>query len=322
MLFVGNFCRWPKCEETFKSVEDLIQHVEETHVPKSDTPVLNDSATIHLSYISRYFTDEELEKRRVERRLQSSQTTLKTEDKRKTELFKPAIEHSVSGFTSKGFTELDNSNTLRRSFSEEVVEILGRTARETLVPGAEKAYVCPVPGCGKRYKNANGIKYHAIHGHGAHNQVRRQKFNASLSGGPTLILFLALFGIYCAWSVRIKELLKSEAVWPYKCEVSGCGRRYKSSNGLRQHMIATHGPDIKKIARIDASPAEEEGARLPLNNGSAVPQGSEEPETSCCSSCKTSNDLQSLPIASYRNGESIANITGSSAPVNLTVETV
>jgi hypothetical protein len=135
MLFVGNFCRWPKCEETFKSVEDLIQHVEETHVPKSDTPVLNDSATIHLSYISRYFTDEELEKRRVERRLQSSQTTLKTEDKRKTELFKPAIEHSVSGFTSKGFTELDNSNTLRRSFSEEVVEILGRTARETLVPG-------------------------------------------------------------------------------------------------------------------------------------------------------------------------------------------
>ena len=29
----------------------------------------------------------------------------------------------------------------------------------------DKPYACPVPGCKKRYKNVNGIKYHARHGH-------------------------------------------------------------------------------------------------------------------------------------------------------------
>lgn len=29
----------------------------------------------------------------------------------------------------------------------------------------EKPFSCPVPGCKKRYKNINGIKYHAKHGH-------------------------------------------------------------------------------------------------------------------------------------------------------------
>lgn len=29
----------------------------------------------------------------------------------------------------------------------------------------EKPFACPVPGCKKRYKNVNGIKYHAKHGH-------------------------------------------------------------------------------------------------------------------------------------------------------------
>ena len=29
----------------------------------------------------------------------------------------------------------------------------------------EKPFACPVPGCKKRYKNVNGIKYHARHGH-------------------------------------------------------------------------------------------------------------------------------------------------------------
>lgn len=29
----------------------------------------------------------------------------------------------------------------------------------------DRPFVCPVSGCGKTYKNANGLKYHAIHGH-------------------------------------------------------------------------------------------------------------------------------------------------------------
>jgi hypothetical protein len=34
---------------------------------------------------------------------------------------------------------------------------------------AERPYVCKVTGCGKRYKNANGLKYHMLHHHnGSH----------------------------------------------------------------------------------------------------------------------------------------------------------
>ncbi|KAK9694667.1 Transcriptional regulator of ribosomal biogenesis proteins [Basidiobolus ranarum] len=32
-------------------------------------------------------------------------------------------------------------------------------------PAVEKPYKCPVPGCEKSYKNANGLKYHKLHGH-------------------------------------------------------------------------------------------------------------------------------------------------------------
>ena len=30
---------------------------------------------------------------------------------------------------------------------------------------SDRPFVCPIPGCGKTYKNANGLKYHALHGH-------------------------------------------------------------------------------------------------------------------------------------------------------------
>jgi len=29
----------------------------------------------------------------------------------------------------------------------------------------DKPYACPVRGCRKKYKNINGVKYHARHGH-------------------------------------------------------------------------------------------------------------------------------------------------------------
>jgi hypothetical protein len=31
--------------------------------------------------------------------------------------------------------------------------------------GNDKPFACPVPGCKKRYKNVNGIKYHSKNGH-------------------------------------------------------------------------------------------------------------------------------------------------------------
>lgn len=40
-------------------------------------------------------------------------------------------------------------------------------------PGNEKPFACPVPGCKKRYKNVNGIKYHSKNGHKKDGRLER-----------------------------------------------------------------------------------------------------------------------------------------------------
>ncbi|ORX96372.1 hypothetical protein K493DRAFT_350881 [Basidiobolus meristosporus CBS 931.73] len=69
---------------------------------------------------------------------------------------------------------------------------------------AEKPYKCPVPGCEKSYKNANGLKYHKLHGH-------------------------------CSNGDGSKPTVK-----PYKCSYPDCGKSYKNLNGLKYHIEHTH----------------------------------------------------------------------------------
>ncbi|ORY02095.1 hypothetical protein K493DRAFT_312176 [Basidiobolus meristosporus CBS 931.73] len=71
-------------------------------------------------------------------------------------------------------------------------------------PVVEKPYKCPVPGCEKSYKNANGLKYHKLHGH-------------------------------CSNSDGTKPTIK-----PYKCSYPDCGKSYKNLNGLKYHIEHTH----------------------------------------------------------------------------------
>ncbi|PIK55603.1 putative juxtaposed with another zinc finger protein 1-like [Apostichopus japonicus] len=67
-----------------------------------------------------------------------------------------------------------------------------------------KPFLCPVPGCKKRYKNINGMKYHSRNGH------RKEKDKSE---------------------TKIRKT--------YKCD---CGKSYRSAQGLRQHVIAQHPP--------------------------------------------------------------------------------
>jgi hypothetical protein len=43
------------------------------------------------------------------------------------------------------------------------IEFVRRNASNNT--GDDKPFTCPVPGCKKKYKNVNGIKYHAKNGH-------------------------------------------------------------------------------------------------------------------------------------------------------------
>ena len=65
----------------------------------------------------------------------------------------------------------------------------------------KKRFLCTVPGCTKKYKNINGIKYHVKNGHNK------------------------------------KETLTGEVKKNYLCH---CGKAYKSQSGLRHHQNTQH----------------------------------------------------------------------------------
>jgi len=92
----------------------------------------------------------------------------------------------------------------------------------------ERPYICPVPGCGKSYKNPNGLKYHALHGHDGTNELVER---------------------------------------PHKCPYGDCGKRYKNPNGLKYHINKNHADMLPKSAVMakaaqEASKAAAEAAAL------------------------------------------------------------
>ncbi|KAI3652521.1 hypothetical protein MP228_001946 [Amoeboaphelidium protococcarum] len=72
----------------------------------------------------------------------------------------------------------------------------------------EKPYKCQHPNCDKAYKNANGLKYHKMHGH-----CGKEEDEADAA----------------------TRLLK-----PYVCSFETCHKRYKNLNGLKYHIEKTH----------------------------------------------------------------------------------
>lgn len=65
-------------------------------------------------------------------------------------------------------TESENSNeswTTEEFSSEFIMRYGSRHSGSTTNGTNEKPFACPVPGCKKRYKNVNGIKYHSKNGH-------------------------------------------------------------------------------------------------------------------------------------------------------------
>lgn len=68
------------------------------------------------------------------------------------------------------------------------------------IDARERRFKCPVPGCGKAYKNLNGLKYHAAHGH-CENDSEDKRF---------------------------------------RCPHQGCHKRYKNANGLKYHLAHAH----------------------------------------------------------------------------------
>ncbi|KAJ3216268.1 hypothetical protein HDU81_001144, partial [Chytriomyces hyalinus] len=103
-------------------------------------------------------------------------------------------EHDLSEVTPTQARGFDDSNGPLDSAN------IGAVGNST---GSDRPFKCKLEGCGKEYKNPNGLKYHMRHGHGVD------------TGNPEL-----------------DNMINK----PYQCVIEECGKRYKNLNGLKYHI--------------------------------------------------------------------------------------
>ncbi|KAL0985442.1 hypothetical protein UPYG_G00156950 [Umbra pygmaea] len=200
--FFSNICRFGGCGLHFESLAELIVHIEDKHIdtdPRLLEKLEQQQPTyVALSYINRFVTEaarrelHESLKRKVQPRLSLSppvavprHTNLSTPPRHSGGNLTPPVTPPItpsSSFRSSTPTgsecdeeeldyedsDSDESWTTESAISaESILSSMCMNGRE------EKPFACPVPGCKKRYKNVNGIKYHAKNGHRTQIRVRK-----------------------------------------------------------------------------------------------------------------------------------------------------
>ncbi|XP_077937961.1 juxtaposed with another zinc finger protein 1a isoform X3 [Gasterosteus aculeatus] len=175
--FFSNSCRFGGCGLQFETLAELIVHIEDNHID-TDPRVLEKQEQqqptyLALSYINRFMTEA----------ARREQETMK---KKAT----PKLSLSLTGGVSRNSTATPPRHTSGSEYDEEEVDYEESDSDESWTTesaissesilssmcmngGEEKPFACPVPGCKKRYKNVNGIKYHAKNGHRTQIRVRK-----------------------------------------------------------------------------------------------------------------------------------------------------
>ncbi|XP_037955249.1 putative uncharacterized protein DDB_G0286901 [Teleopsis dalmanni] len=187
-VFLINICKFNGCGITFPSLGDLIQHIEDTHIDYDPKVVEQKEqaqpACLPLSYVLRFISEDA----RKENFLAAGNAA-GVELKRKI-----AIKHHSYSMSSSNRSntptgsEMDedeivasdsedsNDSWTTEEFSSEFIMRYGSRHSGPTANGGignEKPFACPVPGCKKRYKNVNGIKYHSKNGHKKDGKVRK-----------------------------------------------------------------------------------------------------------------------------------------------------
>ncbi|XP_063988989.1 juxtaposed with another zinc finger protein 1 isoform X1 [Diachasmimorpha longicaudata] len=180
-VFMLNVCKFNSCGLTFKSLGHLIQHIEETHIDY-DPLVVEQSeqqqpACIPLSYALRFLTDatrQELLKPINQGR--SSQTTVTNTNRNKNVTPTGSEAEEGEDLVSEPEDSNDSWTTSEEFSSDYILRYGSRVISQSVTPqnnNADKPFACPVPGCKKRYKNINGIKYHSKNGHKNDGKIRK-----------------------------------------------------------------------------------------------------------------------------------------------------
>lgn len=198
--FFSNTCRFGGCGLHFPTLADLIEHIEDNHIDTDprvlEKQELQQPTYVALSYINRFMTDaarreQETLKKKIQPKLSLTLSSSVTRGNVST-----PPRHSSGSLTPPVTPPITPSSSFRSStptgseYDEEEVDYEESDSDESWTTesaisseailssmcmngGEEKPFACPVPGCKKRYKNVNGIKYHAKNGHRTQIRVRK-----------------------------------------------------------------------------------------------------------------------------------------------------
>ncbi|KAF7691432.1 juxtaposed with another zinc finger protein 1 [Silurus meridionalis] len=151
---------------------------------------------VALSYINRFMTEaarreQENQKKKVQPKLSLSVTgnvsrsSMSTPPRHSNGSLTPPVTPPItpsSSFRSSTPTgsecdeeevEYEDSDSDESWTTESAISSESILSSMCMNGGDEKPFACPVPGCKKRYKNVNGIKYHAKNGHRTQIRVRK-----------------------------------------------------------------------------------------------------------------------------------------------------
>ncbi|KAH8358527.1 hypothetical protein KR093_000701 [Drosophila rubida] len=142
-------------------------------------------------------------------------------------------------------------------------------------PGNEKPFACPVPGCKKRYKNVNGIKYHSKNGHKKDGRVRKG------------------YKCHCGKSYKTAQGLKNHALLTHNTQPESVLTTQQLAN------LAAASADTEPVTRL-SKPAVGNGlvgsnnSNVPSNgNSSGLIQRSNSPSQSLGSLSPSSSNMSS-----------------------------
>ncbi|KAL4003240.1 C2H2-type zinc finger family protein [Acanthocheilonema viteae] len=241
-----NICQFSGCGLNYGSLHDLLQHIEETHIPviedemkKKEESAKNSSldddpskaaaltAVFPLSSICKLFSKLPPQKAVP---VNPEPVKLAIGHYRPLPWFsrKKTLAAAVAGANVLGQAG-DKSRLDPRD--EESNDSYRNEDCDDYEQGIdERRHKCPVEGCNKRYKNLQGARYHArqVHGYtednGANNAVS--------------------FDLTAVVPGQVAPLIQSGApskyanLRPYKC--SQCSKRYKTIVGLNNHVQQSH----------------------------------------------------------------------------------
>ncbi|KAK0142206.1 Juxtaposed with another zinc finger protein 1 [Merluccius polli] len=200
--FFSNICRFGGCGLHFDSLAELIVHIEDNHID-TDPRLLEKQEEqqptyVALSYVNRFMTEAAWREHQTVRKKPQPKLSLSLGGGglSRSSLNIPPPRHASGSLTPPVTPPITPSSSFRSSTptgsecdeeevdyedsdSDESWTMESAISSESILSsmcmngGEEKPFACPVPGCKKRYKNVNGIKYHAKNGHRTQIRVRK-----------------------------------------------------------------------------------------------------------------------------------------------------